>query len=154
VVRGLGEEAGIKLFRNIVATNGMSVRKGHTLLTNMVASGEVPFALTVYNFTAEQLKQKGAPLDWYVMQPAIARANGLGVARRAVHPYAALLYYDFMISEEGQQILVQRDFVPTSKKIPSPLGSMPLKLVDAGLVLDEEKKWTRLYEDIMVKQAK
>jgi hypothetical protein len=31
---------------------------------------------------------------------------------------------------------------------------MPLKLVDAGLVLDEEKKWTRLYEDIMVKQAK
>ena len=154
VVRGLGEEAGIKLFRNIVATNGMSVRKGHTLLTNMVASGEVPFALTVYNFTAEQLKQKGAPLDWYVMQPAIARANGLGVARRAVHPNAALLYYDFMISEEGQQILVQRDFVPTSKKLPSPLGNTQLKLVDAGLVLDEEKKWTRLYEDIMVKQGK
>lgn len=154
VVRGLGEEAGIKLFRNIVATNGMSVRKGHTLLTNMVASGEVPFALTVYNFTAEQLKQKGAPLDWYVMQPAIARVNGLGVARRAVHPHAALLYYDFMISDEGQQILVQRDFVPTNKKIPSPLGSMPLKLVDAGLMLDEAEKWTRLYDEIMVKQGK
>jgi len=154
VVRGLGEEAGIKLFRNIVATNGMSVRKGHTLLTNMVASGEVPFALTVYNFTAEQLKQKGAPLDWYVMSPAVGRANGVAVARRAVRPHAALLYYDFMLSEEGQKILVDRDFVPTSKKLPSPLGNIPLKMVDAALVLDEEKKWTRLYDDIMVKQGK
>jgi iron(III) transport system substrate-binding protein len=154
VVRGLGEEAGIKLFRNIVATNGLSVRKGHTLLTNMVASGEVPFALTVYNFTAEQLKQKGASIDWYAIAPAIARANGLGVARRAVHPYAALLFYDFMISEEGQQILANRDFVPTSKKIPSPLGTMPMQLVDPALVLDEEQKWTRLYDDIIVKQAK
>ena len=32
------------------------MRKGHTLLTNLVASGEVPLALTVYNYKAEQLK--------------------------------------------------------------------------------------------------
>ncbi|MDB5761986.1 MAG: hypothetical protein JWQ21_981 [Herminiimonas sp.] len=154
IITTLGEAKGLKLFRDIVATNGISVRKGHTLLTNLVASGEVPFALTVYNFTAEQLKQKGAPLDWYVMSPAIARANGLGVARRAAHPYAALLYYDFTISEEGQQVLAQRDFVPTSKKIQTPLGRTPMKLVDAAKVLDESAKWTRLYDEIIVKQAK
>jgi len=154
VVSALGEEKGLKLFRNIVASNGISVRKGHTLLTNLVASGEVPFALTVYNFTAEQVRQKGAPLAWYVMQPAIARANGLGVARNAPHPHAALLYYDFMISDEGQRILASRDFLPTSKKFDSPFKDTKLKLVNPGQLLDEEAKWTGLYKDIVLKQPK
>src|SRR5438105_11361903 len=54
VVTALGEAQGLRLFRELVATNGVSVRRGHTLLANLVASGEVPLALTVYNFTAEQ----------------------------------------------------------------------------------------------------
>jgi iron(III) transport system substrate-binding protein len=154
VVTGLGEEAGLQLFRNIVAQNGISVRKGHTLLTNLVASGEVPFALTVYNFTAEQLKQKGAPLAWYVMQPAVARANGLGVARHAPHPHAALLYYDFMISDDGQRILASRGFLPTSKKFDSPFKDTRLKLVNPAQMLDEDAKWTGLYKDIILNQPK
>ncbi len=154
VVTELGEEKALKLFRDVVATNGVSVRKGHTLLTNLVVSGDVPFALTVYNFTAEQLKQKGAPLEWYVMQPAVARANGLAVARRAPHPHAALLYYEFMISEDGQRILAQRDFLPTSRKVESPLASTKLKLVNPAQMLDENAKWLRLYEEIFLRQAK
>lgn len=154
VVRELGEEKGLELFRKLAAGNGLSVRKGHTLLTNMVASGEVPLALTVYNFTAEQTKQKGAPLEWFVLPPAVARANGVAVARRAPHPNAAVLYYDFMISEEGQRILAQRDFVPASRKVDTPLNKMPLKIVDPALVLDESDKWTRLYDEIIVRQAR
>jgi iron(III) transport system substrate-binding protein len=154
VVRGLGEEKGLKLFRDIVAQNGLSVRRGHTLLTNLVASGEVPFALTVYNFTAEQVKQKGAPFDWFVLSPAIARANGVALAKRSPHPHAALLYYDFMIGDEGQQILYKRDFVPTSKKIDTPLNRGPLVIIDPKVVLDESAKWTKLYDEIVVKQFK
>jgi hypothetical protein len=51
----LGEEKGLKLFGDIAATNGLSARKGHTLLANLVAAGEAPLALTVFNYTAEQL---------------------------------------------------------------------------------------------------
>src|SRR5690349_23963532 len=36
--------------------SGLSVRKGHTLLANLVAAGEVPMALTVYGFSAEDRK--------------------------------------------------------------------------------------------------
>lgn len=154
VVQSMGEEKGLKLFRDLVATNGLSVRRGHTLLTNLVASGEVPFALTVYNFTAEQVKQKGAPLDWFVLPPAIARANGLAVARRAPHPYAALLYYDFMIGEEGQNILLKRDFVPASRKLDTPLNRGPLTIVDPALLIDQGERWARLYDEIIVKQAR
>src|SRR5947207_10851060 len=59
----IGEEKGAKLFRDMVAANGVSVRKGHTLLATLVASGEIPMALTVYNYKPQQLKTKGAAID-------------------------------------------------------------------------------------------
>ena len=148
VIADLGEARGVKLFKDIVAANGMSVRKGHTLLTQLVVSGEIPFALTVYSYKAEQLKDKGAPIQWLSIGMPIARVNGVGMARSAPNPHSAVLFYDFEISEEGQKILASRDFVPTSSKVESPLGKTPLRFVDSRLMLDEYEKWTKLYEEI------
>lgn len=150
----IGEARAIKLFKDIVATNGISVRKGHTLLTQLVASGEVPFALTVYNYKVEQLRQKGAPIDWLSIGPAIARPNGVGVARQAPNPHAALLFYEFEISEEGQKILAGRDFVPTNTKVESSMAKQPMRFVDAATILDAGDKWTDLYEQIFLTKAR
>jgi len=150
----LGEAKAIKLFKDIVAKNGMSVRKGHTLLTQLVASGEVPFALTVYNYKVEQLRQKGAPIDWLAIGKAIARPNGVGVAQRAANPHAALLFYDFEISEEGQKILAGRDFVPTNTKVESAIAKQPLQFVDAAMMLDAGDKWANLYQEIFAVKAR
>jgi len=141
----LGEERGRKVFREIVAKNGISVRKGHTLLTQLVASGEVPLSLTVYNYKAEQLRREGAPIDWFTIGNAIARPNGVGVARHAPHPHAAVLFYDFELSEEGQRIIADREFVPTSRKIDTPLNKVPMTFVDARVSIDEYDKWKNLY---------
>ena len=153
VITELGEAKGLKLFRDIVATNGISVRKGHTLLSNLVASGEVPLALTVYNYKVEQLNRKGAPIQWFAIPPAFARPNGIGMLRRAPHANAAVLYYDFMLSD-AQQIMLTRDFVPTSTKADSPLNKVPLKFVDPKVVLDQNEKWRTLYEQIITNQSK
>jgi iron(III) transport system substrate-binding protein len=69
VVTALGEERGLKLFRDIVATNGISVRKGHTLLANLVVSGEVPLAIAAYFYKVAQLKDRGAPIDALTIAP-------------------------------------------------------------------------------------
>jgi iron(III) transport system substrate-binding protein len=148
VVTDLGEAQGLRLFRDIVATNGISVRKGHSLLTNLVAAGEVPLALTAYGFLAEQAKRKGAPLDWFVIPPAIARSTAEGLARNAPHPYAAVLFYDFLIGD-GQQILASRAFVPASRNIETPFKG-PLKLIDSALMLDQAKKWQELFQKTIV----
>ena len=148
VLADIGEAKGTKLFKDVVAANGMSARKGHTLLTQLVVSGEVPLALTVYNYKAQQLKVQGAPIDWFVIGNAIARPNGVGVARKAPHPHAAVLFYDFEISPEGQQIMAAREFVPTSRKIDTPLNKMPMKFVDAKVSIDEYDKWKSLYRQL------
>jgi iron(III) transport system substrate-binding protein len=149
VTAEMGEAKGLQLFRNIVAANGISIRKGHTLLCNLVASGEVPLALTVYNYKAEQLKHKGAPIDWFSIPPAFARPNGIAMLRRAPHPHAAVLYYDYMLSD-AQQVMLKLDYVPTSTKVDTALNAMPLKFVDPLVVLDQNDKWQKLYDEIFI----
>ena len=153
VIGELGEAKGLKLFRDIVTANGISVRTGHTLLTNLVVSGEVPLALTVYNYKAEQLKNNGAPIDWFVIPPAFARPQSVGLARRAPHPHAAVLFFDFMLTD-AQELLVKRDFIPTSKKISTPLSKVPFKFIDPKVVLDEKDKWSSLYKEIIIQQSR
>ncbi len=148
-----GEQQGLKYFQELVAKNGISPRQGHTLLNNMVVSGEVPLALTVYNYMPEQAKKKGAPIDWFAIEPAIARANAIGVARNAQHPAAALLFYEYLLGPDGQNALVSLDYVPTNTKVVSPLKGVKIVTTDPVRSLDESAKWSKLYEETVLKKA-
>jgi len=154
VVHQMGSESqGVEFFRKLSSTNGISPRQGHTLLNNMVVSGEVPLALTVYNYMPEQAKKKGAPIDWFVIEPAIARANAIGVARHAQHPNAALLFYEYLLGPDGQQAMVSIDYVPTNTRVASPLKGVKIIQTDPIRSLDESDKWKKLYEETVLKKA-
>ncbi len=147
-----GQDKGLKFFNELVAKNGISPRAGHTLLTNMVVSGEVPMALTVYNYMPEQAKKKGAPIEWFVIEPAIARSNAIGVALRAKHPHAALLFHEYMLTD-AQALMVSIDYVPTNTTVPSPLKGVKVLITDPIRSLDEAEKWGKLYDDTVIKRA-
>ena len=153
-VKEQGEEAGLRTFREIAKVNGFSVRKGHTLLAGLVASGEIPFALTTYSHGAEKMKQKGAPVDWYAIEPAIGRANGVAIVRRPPHPHAAALFADFVLSPEGQKILERGGYVPANLRVGNAAQKLPLKFVDPALVLDEDAKWKKLWGEIVLGNAR
>ncbi len=152
VVTQLGEEKGMGLFREIVKTNGVSVRTGHTLLTNMVVAGEVPLALTVYNYMPESAKKKGASIDWFALDPVVARSNAVGVAKRAPHPNAALLFHEYMLSE-AQDALVAMNYVPTNRNAASPMKNVAIKLIDPNLMLDQRDKWNKAYDSVFGRRA-
>lgn len=153
VVDRLGEQRGLKLFRDIVAANGISVRSGHTLLANLVVSGEVPLALTIYTFRAEQLKKSGAPIDWVAIPPSIARFEGAGVARRAAHPHAAIMFFDFLLTD-AQELLRGREMLTARREVEPLPGGMSVAFLDAAKNLDESRKWSKYYRDIIVNQAR
>jgi len=148
-----GEKRGLDYFRRLAETNGISVRKGHTLLNNMVVSGEVPLALTVYNYMPEQAKEKGAPIDWFVIPPAIARSNAVGVARKAPHPAAALLFYEYLLGPEGQKAMTSINYVPTSTRVESPLKGVKIVQTDPIRSLDESQKWSKLFDEVVVRRS-
>lgn len=153
IVTEMGEAKGLKLFRDIANSNGFSARKGHSLLSNLVISGEVPFAVTMYSYLPEAAKKKGAPVDWFALEPVIARANGVGVARKAPHPHAALLFYEFLISEEGQQLFADRDYVPASLNIKWPIKG-EIKVIDPAQSLDQSEKWSKAFQEIILRRGR
>ena len=124
------------------------MRKGHTLLANLVAAGEIPLALTVFNYTAEQLRRKGVPVDWFTLAPLVAMPNGISVVNAAPHPHAAVMFLDFMISD-AQNILAERGYVATSTRVASPFDRGSLKMVDSAKLLADGDKWRRLYSDVI-----
>jgi len=150
----LGEAQGTKIFNNIVATNGISVRKGHSLLGTLVASGDVPLALTIYNWNPAQLKAKGgAPIEGFYIPPVIAQPSTIGMLKGAPHPAAALLFYDFMLSE-GQEMMAKIHYTVTSKKLPSSIAGVPVKFIDPGQAIDKQDQWLKAYDEIILKKAR
>lgn len=142
------EGEGIDFFKKLASTNGLSVRKGHTLLTDLTASGEVPMSMTVYQYKAQQLKQDGAPLEWFGIAPIPARVNGIGIARHATHPHAALLFYEFELTD-AQAILARRGFTPTNISLFPLPEDLKLNVIESKIVLDEGQKWRKIFDDVI-----
>jgi iron(III) transport system substrate-binding protein len=153
IAMDMGEEKGIRFFRELVAKNGISVRGGHTLLNNLVIAGDVPLALTMYQYITEGAKRKGAPVDWFALEPVVGRMSGVGIARNVQHPAAALLFYEFMLSTEAQQLLLELDYVPTLAKLPSPLANRRFTLVDPAIALDQREKWDNSFQEVIIKRS-
>ena len=74
LVKKWGEAQGMAFFRKLSEMRP-EVRKGHVLLAQLVAAGEIPVGLTTYSGNAETLKRKGAPIDWVAID-AVARPQG------------------------------------------------------------------------------
>lgn len=140
-------QEGIDFFRKLRETNGTPVQTGYTLLTNMVVSGEVPFAMTVYEYRCRQLHDDGAPIKCLPLQPSIARVFGIGVTRTTKHPNAALLFYDFALNE-AQDILAKKGYTPANvKKYPLP-GDMKVQVVDSVNTLDHLADLRQQFQDV------
>ncbi len=151
LIKTWGEAKGMDFFRRLAAMKP-DVRKGHILLAELVAAGEVPVGLTMYNSNIESLKRKGAPIDFVPVQPVAARAQGIGVAKHASHPNAALLFADFVLSPEGQRLFESMGRVPASTKVKSHLNNFPFTLEEPATVLDEAAKWEKLWDELFIRK--
>ncbi|HEY4073116.1 MAG TPA: extracellular solute-binding protein [Herbaspirillum sp.] len=147
VIKKMGNDKGMKFFQSL-ADMHPEMRMGHVLLAQMVATGDAPVALTVYNANAESLKMRGAPVDWFPVQPVVGRPQGIGVAKQAPHPHAALLFADFVLSPEGQKMFADMGRVPASPKVKTPLNNFPYVMTEAATVLDESAKWEKLWNQL------
>jgi len=146
-----GEKEAMAFFRKLSEMRP-EVRKGHVLLAQLVAAGEIPVGLTIYSANAETLKRKGAPIDWAPIE-AVARPQGLGISRNAPHPAAALLYADFVLSaEEGQKLYESMGRPPVNVKVKSQLTNFSHVFLDPVAVLDESEKWHKLWEELFLKR--
>ncbi|OGA21155.1 MAG: ABC transporter substrate-binding protein [Betaproteobacteria bacterium RIFCSPLOWO2_02_FULL_67_26] len=151
LVKKWGEAEGMAVFRKLSELRP-TVRKGHPLLAQLIAAGEIAVCLTAYSANVETLKRKGAPIDFAPID-AVARTQGIGISKNAPHPAAALLFADFVLSaEDGQRLYESMGRPPVNRKVKSKLTDFEHVYLDIGAVLDEADKWDKLWEELFLKK--
>lgn len=143
-----GEKRALKFFRGLAAMRP-DVRRGHVLLSEMVSAGEVPVSLTNYASNADSMKRRDKPIDWKPVEPVVGRPQALGLAAFAPHPNAALLFADFVLSPEGQQLFNSMGRFPASGKVKSALMTFPYVMLDPVALIDEDEKWLRYWNELV-----
>lgn len=149
VAKGMGEERGVDYFKRLALMQPI-LRSDHTLLAEVIGSGEIPMALNNYNQAVDRVKKKDIPIEWKALEPAVGRASGIGLGKNSPHPYAGLLFVDFILSKEGQEIVKSRGRIPVNMTVESPVSNIKYQLVDSTVNAEEREKWTRLWSDIFL----
>jgi iron(III) transport system substrate-binding protein len=88
-----------------LAKQDISYRRGGTLTTQVVSSGEFPVGIAINGETSAAIREKGAPLGFKVLGPVIVKPEGFFIAKNSPHPHAALLFAEWVLSEEAQGFL-------------------------------------------------
>jgi iron(III) transport system substrate-binding protein len=107
----LGEERGIAYMKRLAGQDLMGAR-GYPAVAQLMAAGEFPIAVFMQATKAEEMRSKGAPVDWHQGGPTIAVVSGIGMTAHAPHPAAAALLIDHYLSEAGQNSLLAVGKIP------------------------------------------
>jgi len=99
-------------YMKALAAQQPTLRRGHNLLAQLLAAGEFPVAI-VFPFEIEQLKRRGAPVEWSnSSDPIVTSINVVAHSVKAPHPNAAKVLINYILSEEGQTIIKNVSRVP------------------------------------------
>ena len=111
-----GKEKTVRYFSRL-SEQQLLVRVGRDTTAQMMMAGEALLAVTSYAYNTEGLRAKDAPIDWVAQDLIPGLIYPLTMARHAPHPHAAALFYDFMISEEGQRLIAREGRVVAHPKV-------------------------------------
>ena len=103
LIETMGREKALDFARKLSA-NEVNVRRGHTLLGQLVAGGESAIFPDQYLHSGLELKKKGAPVDMYFIEPVLTQTSkAVSITQNTARPYAAMFFIDFLFSKEIQQ---------------------------------------------------
>jgi iron(III) transport system substrate-binding protein len=101
-----------------------TLRDGNTLVLQLLAAGEFPISAGVYEYSVEDLKTKGAPVDWFGLEPVITYTVAASLPSQPNNPNAAKLFIEWLLSKEGQEVINQYGRVPIRDDVESKYGKI------------------------------
>ena len=120
-----GEEKAARYFEKLKDQKIVNFGAGSArTLVDRVVAGEYAIALNIFAHHPLISKAKGAPVNSQLMDPVPSTTATMSVVKGARHPHAAMLLADFILSAEGQEILLGAQYFPADPRVaPSPVLS-------------------------------
>jgi len=108
-----GEEKADEYLQKLAAQEVVNFGAGSArTLVDRVIAGEYLFALNIFCHHPLISKAQGAPVDSLELDPVVSTTATLLIPKNIRHPYAAALFTDFLLSTDGQKILLGADYFP------------------------------------------
>ncbi|MBI4528919.1 MAG: extracellular solute-binding protein [Deltaproteobacteria bacterium] len=105
----LGEKRAVDFLKRLVAEQGLKLKRGHTLITQLTAAGEHDLLIDGYVHNGVEYKSRGAPVDYVFTQPTLVKPpNMIAVMAKAAHPHAAALLLDYHLTKEAHEIMAHK----------------------------------------------
>ena len=124
-------------FMKALAKQDIQLRSGQTLIAQLMAAGEFHMGMALAH-RIERMKEQGAPVEWVTtLDPITVSLHPIGVAAKAPHPSSAKLFIDFVLSKEGQQLVLAIGRTPSRPGIDTRMQAKNLKLFPIPPALGE-----------------
>jgi iron(III) transport system substrate-binding protein len=155
VLNEMGPEKGRDYLKRLSAQNIVGLGVSARQVLDQVIAGEHAVALQIFNNHALISAAKGAPSAWIPMSPSLALFSVASVVKASPHPNAAKLFLDFLVSEDGQKVYRDAEYMPVDPKYPP---NDPTLLPEGGkfrvIYFTPEKieaempEWVKIYREL------
>jgi iron(III) transport system substrate-binding protein len=144
VLNQMGDDRGKQWLADFGAQQKVTVQQvsGQALL-DLIAKGEVPASPTIFRDHVDlAATQKKAPVKWVPLEPAVGNTGQVGMALKAPHPYAALLFIDYLFAD-GAKVFHDNQYTTATDKL-----DFKVWVPERGKTTEQIDKDTKLWSDV------
>ena len=102
MLESMGKAKGSEYMQALAKQDLAMPGSSSVMRVQLLLAGESAIAIAARGRRVSEYKQQGAPIDYRILDPYPGEPNFVTLVQRAPHPFSAILFIDWMLSEEGQ----------------------------------------------------
>jgi iron(III) transport system substrate-binding protein len=127
----MGEDKAEAYLRQLAGQDIVTVPSANRVIVDRVMAGEYAICLDAFLHHPIISARKGAPVAPLPFDPVLTLVSSVMLPKNPPHPYAAMLFIDYLLSTDGQRRLQGADYFPAHpdvKASPDLDQIVPLKI--------------------------
>ena len=113
----MGEDKALDYLQKLSTQSVVPVASSSVALLDQVIAGEHAMSLDAFLHHPVLNAIKGAPIAPKPMDPVLTFMNTVMLPKAPPHPYSAMLFIDYLLSEDGQARLRNAQYFPANPKV-------------------------------------
>lgn len=113
----MGDAKAEDYFKKLSAQKIVNFDGSARTLVNRTIEGEYPISISVFSHHPVISALQGAPVDVEQMEPVPSLNGTMMVPKGVKQPHAAMLFVDYYLSKEGQEVLKKAGYFPVHKDV-------------------------------------
>ena len=155
ILAAKGQDAGMAYLKRLAVLRPAGLPVSPRAVLDQAISGEYAIALQTYNHHSAISAGAGAPIAWVKLDPMVGLFSSMGILKDAPHPNTARLFVEYVMSDEGQKVFADNDYLPASPGVPSRIptlrpgpGGFNVHYISPTEAREQLPKWTSIYQEL------